>query len=133
MPEPAGSDRPAPAGEGLLAAAGPAVAPAIAFALLAQALLVEACGAQFGAHVPAGRPLAGLAIAPAIPFAALAQPVPVFAGEPQLLTMARLSTSARGHANTTRSDFELNPLREGRSGTDEKGHHSSDGEDIGAH
>jgi hypothetical protein len=92
----------------LLHAAAPTrfpVTATVTFALLAQAVLVQAGCSQLTADVSPNWPLARLAIATAISLALLAQPVLVLAGKPQLFTLAATS-SALFNPDPARSDLD---------------------------
>jgi hypothetical protein len=88
--------------------AGLAVLTAVAAALLAQLILVQAGLAQLPALIARGTAsLTRLAVASAVAFAPLAQFTLVLAGSPELLTLAATPTAA---ANTNTTWADLDPL-----------------------
>ncbi len=68
------------------ASAGLTVTATVAFATLAEPLLVQARGAKLRAHIAARRAKTSLTVAPAVALAGLAEAFFVFAGKPQFLT-----------------------------------------------
>jgi len=96
----------------LMSPAGFPVSTAIALALFSQPILVQACGSEFAADVPARRPLTAFPVSAAIAFAAFTELVSSFACQPQLFALAAATSLIDAHS--ARPDFDT--LRHRRVG-----------------